>query len=113
MKNYCFLGFLAFLIAISACKKGEDASSDNDCVAQYINSHGLTPYTGQALDCDFYVALYELDGKQYFYLDCPCADMLSIPEDCEGEGYCASIESPELSYFFLHATRIGIIGIVS
>ncbi|MFN0216633.1 MAG: hypothetical protein ACKVT2_20430 [Saprospiraceae bacterium] len=109
MKKY-FIAFLVISLSIYACQH-EGTSPASNCVEQFIIDNNLIPYDGQDLDCNTYVSLFELDGKEYFYTDNPCADMLSIPVDCEGVPYCSSVSSPELEYFLGNAVDKGIVGI--
>ncbi len=97
------------LLLVIACKK-EPATTRSSCVDQFLATNQLVKYTGQDIGCKFYVALFELDGAEYFYADCHCADMLSIPIDCDGNAYCSDINSPELIFFFQNAVNKGIVG---
>ena len=108
MKNIYSLLFLA-LPLIFACKK-TTIELRSVCVDQYLETQQLIKYDGQDIGCKFYVTLFELDGKQYFYSDNACADLLSIPEDCDRNPYCASIHAPELTFFFQNAVNKGIVG---
>lgn len=108
MKKANFLFFLILQIIV-ACKKGE-ASLESSCEEQFLEANQLTEYEGQDLGCNTYVALYELEGVEYFYADNHCADMISMPLDCAGNAYCADLGCPELNYFFTHAEFKGIVG---
>jgi hypothetical protein len=109
MKNYLFV-FLSIALSIVACQH-EQVSPRSSCVDQYLINNNLLAYVGQDLGCKFYVELFELNGKEYFYTDNPCADMLSIPVDCEGILYCQSVNSAELEFFFNNAVSKGIVGV--
>ena len=101
---------LLFLFCLSACRH-DPPELTFSCVDQYIQDHQLIKYTGQELGCNFYVRVYTLDGKEYFGEDNPCADMIAIPSDCEGQPYCTSADDPALQYFYQHAEAKNIIGI--
>ncbi len=109
MKKSFFI-FLTILLSANACHH-EAASLHSSCVKQFLINNNLLAYVGQDLGCNFYVSLFELDGKEYFYTDSPCADMISIPVDCDGANYCPSIYSPEMEYFFNNAVNTGIVGV--
>ncbi len=110
MKKYLF-AFLATSLSLIACQH-EEANPRSSCVEQFLMDNNLLAYAGQNLGCDdIYVLLFELDGKEYFCSECPCADMLSIPIDCDEIPYCPSVYSPELEYFFNNAVNKGIVGV--
>ena len=105
---------LAFLMLLAiSCKHKpiEEPAAVLSCEEAFIQSHQLLPYNGQELGCKGYYALYELEGKSYFSADNPCADMISNPVDCDGQPYAPSLDSPQLAYFYSHATYVRIVGI--
>lgn len=109
MKN---LSIFLFLILLGVSCRKQSTDQPLSCVDQYIQDHHLLKYTGQDLGCHFYVQLYELDGKEYFLTDCPCADMFSIPKDCSGVPYCDSLNTQAMTYFSINAVPKKIVGLL-
>jgi hypothetical protein len=107
MKNFLITGlFLATLVA--CCPEVPEPFSN--CVDQFVADNKLVKYTGQDLGCRTYVKLYELDLKAYFYTDCACADMLSIPVGCDGQQYCQSVDDAAMTYFLQNAEPKYVVG---
>lgn len=113
MKNFAFLLVLIGLTLYS-CK--HEPETTLDCIDQFIEDAGMVKYTGQALECNFYLQHWQLDGKSYFQVDNPCADMLSIPVDCEHVPYFqqtdpSEVPAAEWEHFFQNAVDKGIIAV--
>jgi hypothetical protein len=110
MKNFT-LYFIALCFFALSCKK-DNKSNNSDCVNQFIASNGLTPYTGQVLDCESRAGHYKLDGIEYFHLDDPCADY--FPDhpyvNCNGDFYCDPNDLTAMQFFANNAEYLGIIG---
>jgi hypothetical protein len=110
MKNLTLL-FIALCFIAFSCKK-DSKSSNSDCVNQYILDHGLTPFSGQQLDCEDRTYHFKLDGQEYFQQTAPCADY--FPEhpytDCDGNSYCNPNDLTAMNFFYSHAEKLGMIG---
>lgn len=112
MKKNALFALLS-LLSLGACKKTDDATfSAGDCTIKFVKLNNLQPYTGSLDDCVYYYSLYNFKGQQYFLLDNPCADMVSIPIDCDGAPLTSSYDDPYLSVFYREADFIQIVGIV-
>jgi hypothetical protein len=110
MKNLTLL-FIALCVIAFSCKK-DNKSNNSDCVNQYITDHGLTPFTGQQLDCEGRAYHYRLDGQEYFRQTSPCVDYITEPPytDCNGNSYCNPNDQSAMSFFYNNAEKLGMIG---
>jgi hypothetical protein len=114
MKHVAFL-LIIFTLTLLSCK--HESENPVDCLDQFIADAGMVKYTGQTLGCsNDYLLHMELDGKSYFQVDNPCADMLSIPVDCDHVPYFqqtnpSEVPAAEWQYFFQNAINKGIIAV--
>ena len=100
------LAVLYILLVAFAC---DDNDSDG-CTKKILKENGMIAYTGQELGCSNHLTLYEFKGDQYFLLNNHCADMMSLPFDCQGTSICLEPES-EACKNFAQAEFKGIVGI--
>ncbi|MFN4080123.1 MAG: hypothetical protein ACK4NS_04435 [Saprospiraceae bacterium] len=113
MKKNTFFIVTALLLLLGACQKADHAAfGAYDCKMKFIKLNNLQPYTGAFNGCVYYYSLYQFKGQQYFLLDNPCADMVSIPVDCDGVPLTTSYDDPYLSVFYREADFVQIVGIV-
>ena len=114
MKKGIFWAFMPVLL-LAACRKTEHPDpvvDTGDCVSQFIKKHQLKPFTGVGDDCYFWYGLYAFGGKDWFLLDNPCTDMISIPIDCDGKQLVSSFDDPYLNEFYRNAVFQKPVGIV-
>ena len=106
------IGFFLLLILtgvlLFSCKK--ETSLDEGCISQFLESHNAKR-ANDVVGCEFFYALYEFEGKQYFVLGSHCADMITIPLDCSDNNYCKNKTEEMCSNFFNKALYKGVVGI--
>ncbi len=88
-----------------------DDSVDADCIEDTLESLDMVSYTGQDINCEFFLELYHFENKQYFVLGNHCADMIAYPTDCEGNQLCVDEQDRKCRNFYDKAERIGIVGV--
>ena len=103
------LTIIIFILLFIACSKDETANSD--CIETMLSNNSMIEYTGQELECKFFLELYSYTNKQFFLLGNHCADLISYPIDCAGNTLCEDGENFICNNFYAKAERIGIIGI--
>ncbi|MEO1052744.1 MAG: hypothetical protein AAFX87_19070 [Bacteroidota bacterium] len=81
------------------------------CLDEYLEQSDMEPYTGQDLDCKFFLTLYEFQNSQYFLLGNHCADIISFPIDCDGNTLCENGEDRQCRRFYREAVNKGIVGV--
>ena len=104
--NLISLILIFFLINCST-----DESTGFDCIKSKLIKLDMVEYTGQEVDCKFFLELYHFKNKQYFLLGNHCADIIAYPTDCDGNKLCENEQNSECRQFYENANRIGIIGI--
>jgi len=70
----------------------------------------MVEYTGQELDCQFYLEMIVFAGNQYFHFDSHCADVASNLQDCNGQEYCVEETSDLCSKIYELGENKGIVG---
>ncbi|MFT4741098.1 MAG: hypothetical protein ACJAT1_000568 [Marivirga sp.] len=81
------------------------------CIQSQLERLQMEPYTGQALECHFYLREFAFEGKAYYILDNNCADIAPYPTDCAGDELCKDNDSSLCVNFFEKAQEKGIVGI--
>jgi hypothetical protein len=102
------IAIFAILIITLGCVK--DNTINTDCIEAMLNKRNMLAYNGEEIGCKMFLTLYHYDNKQYFHLGCHCADIFSLPIDCEGNEICINDDS-ECKRYVKRAERIGIVGI--
>ena len=103
--------FVSFTLCsfLSSCLKDTSVSPWPSCTDEIVERNGMIRYTGQRIDCEFFLSMFLYEGAQYFSLGCHCADMLTSIVDCEGEVLCSVNE--DCTWFYTQAKCVGIVGI--
>ncbi len=107
MKNYLF--FLILIGLVSSCNK--EQVIENNCSEVQLGQLGMIGYSGQELECRFFLELYHYQNKQYYILGNHCADLISYPTDCDGNTFCEEMNERNCTKFYKKAVKIGIVGI--
>ncbi len=105
---------LIYLIAIVSCLLvgcAKEEPVNADCIESVLINHQMVAYTGQQIDCSFFLELYQYGNKQWFLLGNHCADMISYPFDCDGNLLCDDEASFRCEDFHENAERLRIVGI--
>ena len=82
----------------------------SECLEATLDDFNMVEYSGEELECKFFLELYQYKNRQYFLLGNHCADVESTPMDCDGNTPCDG-RGQECSRFFSIAERLGIVGI--
>lgn len=118
MKVKFFILTCFALLIFSGCTHEPEVQAD--CKSQMLTQYNMIPYNGGITNCcKFFLILYEWNGKQYFSLGNPCANMIPKATDCNGNKVadmipkatdCNGNEVTDPA-FWSQATNLGIIGI--
>lgn len=100
-----------FLFISYGCDKNDEVTCISDCTKTYLEQNQMVSYKGEAIDCKYFLSLYEYQNKQYYVLGNHCADVASNPTDCSGKTLCESEDEKACSEFFKNAKYVGIVGI--
>jgi hypothetical protein len=108
MKFYSLILFTSSIIFFGCNKENEVATN---CITEILEQTDMVAFEGQDINCKLFLQLFELENKQYFLYQNNCADMISIPFDCDGNLLCGNYQDEVCLTFYENATLIEIVGV--
>jgi len=104
ISNYPYLLLIIGLLV--GCTK--ENTIKTTCTEEKLIAYDFEEYTGQDLNCDFFLILYHFRNKEYYLLGNHCVDMINKPVDCEGNVLCDSKIRTKCNNFYNNAVEVGI-----
>jgi hypothetical protein len=110
MKYLLYSLFSLVLFALNQCKTGQ-IELENQCYSNMLERFDMQPLSSSNTGCKITLAVYELNGEEFFCLNSPCSTILVNPTRCDGTTYFDQATAEKQASFFAQAKLVREIGV--